>query len=81
MFNYITGVFYNEEGFTFSTMAVLFMALMPFTNAIAQIPRLINYQASLLDQANQPVNGALSVTFAIYDNVSGGSPPGLKHKT
>ncbi|MGA2296781.1 MAG: hypothetical protein ABSG15_04445 [FCB group bacterium] len=57
-----------------ATIAVLFLGLIPFTNAVAQIPKLINYQASLLDQSNQPVTGVLSVTFAIYDINSGGSP-------
>jgi hypothetical protein len=52
----------------------MFMGFIPFTNAVAQIPRLINYQASLLDQTNKPVTGTLSVTFAIYTNNAGGSP-------
>ncbi|MFA6569842.1 MAG: hypothetical protein WCT77_01250 [Bacteroidota bacterium] len=56
-----------------ATLALLMVAI-PFSGAVAQVPRLINYQASLMDQVNQPISGNVAMTFAIYDNETGGSP-------
>lgn len=39
----------------------------------AEIPRLINYQGKLTDQAGAPLDGAYELTFRIYDDVTAGN--------
>lgn len=42
--------------------------------ARAQVPNLLNYQGRLTDPSGNPSNGAFTMTFAMYDAVSGGNP-------
>jgi hypothetical protein len=37
------------------------------------VPMLINYQAKLVDDSNDPITGTVSVTFRLYDAVEGGT--------
>src|SRR3989339_761625 len=59
--------------FLLSFIAVLLMVLMPLNNAVAQIPKIMNYQASLIDA--KPVNGNVVVTFSIFDDETSGIIP------
>ncbi len=65
------------------TMLIGFMGLMLIKNvppALAgpnsqsNTPGLISYQGYLTDSAGQPLNGTVSLTFGLYEAVSGGSP-------
>lgn len=38
------------------------------------VPRLLNYQGKITDANGQPVTGAVSVVFSIYDAPTGGAP-------
>ena len=56
----------------FLTIAlVLFVAT---SLVFSQIPRVLNYQASLRDQNDRPFNGQTAITFAIYEQEFGGTP-------
>lgn len=35
---------------------------------VAQVPQTINYQGSLTDDSGNPINGAVNITFNLYDN-------------
>ena len=37
------------------------------------VPMLINYQAKLIDNSNNPIVGTVSLTFRLYDNIDGGN--------
>ena len=37
------------------------------------VPMLINYQAKLVDDSNNPITGTVSVTFRLYDAIDGGN--------
>ena len=37
------------------------------------VPMLINYQAKLVDDSNDPITGSVSVTFRLYDAIDGGT--------
>jgi hypothetical protein len=54
-----------------SVALVLFVAT---SLVFSQVPKLLNYQASLRNQNDQPFNGQQAVTFAIYEQEFGGTP-------
>jgi len=41
-----------------------------------EIPNLVNYQGKLSDSLNRPVDGTRTMTFALYNSPTGGSPLG-----
>jgi len=50
-------------------------------SSYAAVPHLINYQGKLTDSAGKPVvDNTYTVTFKIYDNSAGNTPPGQKPK-
>ncbi len=55
--------------------AVICMTILIISSAAAsaQVPQKINYQGYLTDAAGNPVDGSLSMTFAIYEAATGGS--------
>lgn len=54
-------------------LCLCFLLLVSATAVTAQVPRLINYQGSLLEDAF-PVDGARAMTFALYGQPTGGNP-------
>jgi len=54
---------------------VLFVLLALFLSSIsyAAVPGLMNYEGRVTSQYGTPESGAKSMTFAIYDSLSGGS--------
>ena len=55
-----------------SFLIVTFLIANVFSNAYSQMPRYLNYQASLLDENNRPLHQNVPMTFAIYDSETGG---------
>jgi hypothetical protein len=56
-------------------LSALFSALVGICcPALAEPPVIIPYQGYLTDSAGQPLNGLVSVTFALYTAASGGTP-------
>ncbi|HPI20211.1 MAG TPA: hypothetical protein PKY56_07565, partial [Candidatus Kapabacteria bacterium] len=53
---------------------ILILVCVGFQDTLAQLPKTINYQAKLVDEANQPLNRNVTITFSIYDQESGGNP-------
>lgn len=51
-------------------VAVLLFSIVTLLSA--QVPRLINYQGSLTDEDNNPVNATLSIEFKMYNAATGG---------
>ena len=49
-----------------------FMLFISFTFC-QSVPMLINYQAKLVDDSNDPITGTVSVTFRLYDAIDGGT--------
>jgi len=41
----------------------------------SQVPRIINYQASIMDNDNKPMNGYVTMTFAIFQDEYAGVIP------
>ena len=37
------------------------------------VPMLINYQAKLVDDSNDPITGTVSITFRLYDAIDSGT--------
>ncbi len=56
----------------FLTIALVFFVATSLV--FSQIPRVLNYQASLRDQNDRPFNGQTAITFAIYEQEFGGTP-------
>lgn len=54
---------------------LIFAFLMaPWTDASAQAPKVINYQAQLVDAStNQPLDGTYTITFALFTEQTGGA--------
>jgi hypothetical protein len=53
-------------------MSIIF--LVSFTSlALADIPKLINYQGMLTDDLGNPLSGSYNLTFYIYDDTTGGN--------
>ncbi len=44
-----------------------------FGISLAEIPKLINYQGMLTDDAGTPLSGSYNLTFKIYDDTTGGT--------
>ncbi|MBI5325403.1 MAG: hypothetical protein HZB41_09065 [Ignavibacteriae bacterium] len=58
---------------SFLCLFLIFLFSTIITNS--QVPRLINYQANLMDEENKPVSGTVTITFAIFlDEVTGVIP-------
>jgi hypothetical protein len=56
------------------TIAVCLIFLVSFASlALADIPKLINYQGMLTDDGGIPLTGLYDLTFYIYDDTSGGN--------
>jgi hypothetical protein len=49
----------------------LFLATTLLTSA--EVPTMINYQGRVTNSEGEPINGDVSVTFAIYDAATDGS--------
>ena len=50
-----------------SLLSALSLVLMfIYSTSFSQIPRILNYQASLLDEQNKPLNGNIIITFSIF---------------
>ena len=54
-------------------LCITVLLLVSVTAVTAQVPRLINYQGSLMED-EFPVEGTRAMTFALYSQPSGGSP-------
>ena len=54
---------------------VFFLMVLSFNAAYTQVPKIINYQASLLDEQNQPINGIVVLTFSIFTDETSGVIP------
>ena len=52
---------------------ILFLIFSISFTSSAQVPRLINYQGRLTDAGNNPLDGAYSITFRIYDAETAGN--------
>lgn len=52
---------------------VMSLFLLCMTQALADVPRLMNYQGRLYDSASKPVNAVKVMTFRFYDAETGGS--------
>ncbi len=59
---------------TFLSLMILILVCVGFQDTLAQLPKTINYQAKLVDEANLPLNKNVTITFSIYDQESGGNP-------
>jgi len=59
---------------TFLSLMILILVCVGLQDTLAQLPKTINYQAKLVDEANQPLNRNVTITFSIYDQESGGNP-------
>ena len=55
-------------------VAMVFGAALLATSSVAAVPGQVDFQGLLLDSAGQPVNGAVNLTFTLFDAVTGGSP-------
>lgn len=56
-------------------MTSLIIMLLSIVSSNSQVPKIINYQASLMDETNKPINGTVTITFAIFsDEVTGVIP-------
>lgn len=53
---------------------VIAAALLAAATASAEVPRMINYQGYLTGSTGDPLDTTVSMTFAIYDDSTGGSP-------
>lgn len=65
------------------TLAFMFVALVHAVVALAQSSaptRLIPYSGTATDAAGGPLTGAVTVTFALYEDQDGGGRCGPKHK-
>jgi len=64
---------------TIKLTLILFFLFLLTTNdhrlstTYAEVPNTINYQGKLTDQHGDPLNETCSITFSIYDQVSGGN--------
>ena len=67
-----------KKSILLSFVLVAILAMAQFTQSWAAdetVPRVLNYQASLLDENNEPIaDGGTPVTFRIYEDEFGGSP-------
>ena len=54
------------------SIVLLSLLLAPLSQAIAEVPRTLNYQGRLLDNSGQPFNQTVPVTFELYDSEFGG---------
>lgn len=55
-------------------LVMLLMALIIVPMAVyAGVPQTINYQGYLTDTAGAPVDGAVSMTFSLYDTATAGT--------
>jgi hypothetical protein len=52
---------------------VIAAALLAVVSANAEVPRMINYQGCLTGSTGDPLDTTVSMTFAIYDDSTGGS--------
>lgn len=57
---------------SFLKLAVFFFTFFPLVS-IAAIPQYINYQGYLTDSSGTPINGAVTITFKLYDASTGGT--------
>ena len=54
-------------------MLSILLFIVAGTPQVPAVPSLINYQGVLTDGEGQPLNGTYSITFTIYDAVTGGN--------
>jgi hypothetical protein len=59
---------------TKSALAIAIAIAISSTVVNADTPQLINYQGHVSDSSGQPLDTSVSITFAIYDVATGGSP-------
>jgi hypothetical protein len=59
----------SRLGFVFCLITLVFFASL----ALADIPKLINYQGMLTDDSGNPLTGSYSITFKIYNAESDGT--------
>jgi microcystin-dependent protein len=52
----------------------VFLTLVSFTFAVAQVPQTLSYQGLITDASGNPLSGSHSVTFNFYTLSTGGSP-------
>lgn len=57
-----------------SVLSVLLVCTVFCVAGPAQVPKKLNYQGYLIDSSGNPVNGTVSMSFAIYNVATGGSP-------
>jgi len=58
-----------------ATLSIAVLAMFDVTVAFASVPPMINYQGKLMQPSGAPVpDGTYSMTFAIYDVPTGGTP-------
>jgi hypothetical protein len=56
-------------------LTVIFILVLSYNASYTQVPRIINYQASLLDEQNNPLNGNVVITFSIFNDETSGVIP------
>jgi PKD repeat protein len=66
------GIMKANGKFLASIVVALFVLTFLATAAFAVVPQTINYQGRLADSEGAPVNGTVSMTFAIYNAPTGG---------
>lgn len=54
-------------------LLILSCLLLDLAGARAEVPSLLNYQGILADGTGQPVTGSKSITFSLYNQLSGGT--------
>ena len=54
--------------FILAIMTVILILLLSSSFTFSQVPRIVNYQASLMNEENNPVNGTVTITFAIFQD-------------
>jgi len=57
----------------FTLLCVAFIGVFDHRTVNAAIPTTMDFQGFLTDPSGNPINGNQSVTFTIYDAVSGGN--------
>jgi hypothetical protein len=62
-----------KKFFLLAWIAVFLMIAIPTSRAFAEAPKLLNYQANVLDKDNKPINRSETIEFKLYDSEFGGN--------
>ncbi len=70
--NFSNHLIRKEREIKKTTVFIVIILMSVVTLLTAQVPRLINYQGSLTDEDNNPVNATLSIEFKMYNAATDG---------